>query len=197
MFQTAPGMTIPFPEKIQEQFQVYEGQSIQANISFEKLKFLLTEFYQSLPEPLFFVLQLPLSIQEERQLGYDKISHQEICYLDGQTRNQIDSILNSYGEILLEDGISQFAIASHVNHEEIFIQKYKLTDLYSPSPRRFIPLLQRYGLTETDHLVTPWDTFSRKAPGECRRISIDGVDVYTIAERLKQQGLYRAKILEA
>ena len=197
MFQTAPGMTIPFPEKIQEQFQVYEGQSIQANISFEKLKFLLTEFYQSLPEPLFFVLQLPLSIKEERQLGYDKISHQEVCYLDGQTRNQIDSILNSYGEILLEDGISQFAIASHVNHEEIFIQKYKLTDLYSPSPRRFIPLLQRYGLTETDHLVTPWDTFSRKAPGECRRISIDGVDVYTIAERLKQQGLYRAKILEA
>lgn len=197
MFQTAPGVTIPFPEKIQEQFQVYEGQSIQADISFEKLKFLLTEFYQSLPEPLFFVLQLPLSIQEERQLGYDKILHQEVCYLDGQTRNQIDSILNSYGEILLEDGISQFAIASHVNHEEIFIQKYKLTDLYSPSPRRFIPLLQRYGLTETDHLVTPWDTFSRKAPGECRRISIDGVDVYTIAERLKQQGLYRAKILEA
>ena len=40
MFQTAPGVTIPFPEKIQEQFQVYEGQSIQADISFEKLKLL-------------------------------------------------------------------------------------------------------------------------------------------------------------
>ena len=175
MFQTAPGMTIPFPEKIQEQFQVYEGQSIQANISFEKLKFLLTEFYQSLPEPLFFVLQLPLSIQEERQ---------------------IDSILNSYGEILLEDGISQFAIASHVNHEEIFIQKYKLTDLYSLSPRHFIPLLQRYGITETDHLFTVWDTFSQETPGECRRISMKGLDVYDIAERLKEQGMYRAKIIE-
>ena len=196
MFQTAPGVTIPFPEKIQEQFQVYEGQSIQANISFEKLKFLLTEFYQSLPEPLFFVLQLPLSIQEERQLGYDKILHQEVCYLDGQTRNQIDSILNSYGEILLEDGISQFAIASHVNHEEIFIQKYKLTDLYSLSPRHFIPLLQRYGITETDYLFTVWDTFSQETPGECRRISMKGLDVYDIAERLKEQGRYRAKIIE-
>ena len=196
MFQTAPGVTIPFPEKIQEQFQVYEGQSIQANISFEKLKFLLTEFYQSLPEPLFFVLQLPLSIQEERQLGYDKILHQEVCYLDGQTRNQIDSILNSYGEILLEDGISQFAIASHVNHEEIFIQKYKLTDLYSLSPRHFIPLLQRSGITETDHLFTVWDTFSQETPGECRRISMKGLDVYDIAERLKEQGMYRAKIIE-
>ena len=196
MFQTAPGVTIPFPEKIQVQFQVYEGQSIQANISFEKLKFLLTEFYQSLPEPLFFVLQLPLSIQEERQLGYDKILHQEVCYLDGQTRNQIDSILNSYGEILLEDGISQFAIASHVNHEEIFIQKYKLTDLYSLSPRHFIPLLQRYGITETDYLFTVWDTFSQETPGECRRISMKGLDVYDIEERLKEQGMYRAKIIE-
>ena len=196
MFQTAPGVTIPFPEKIQEQFQVYEGQSIRANISFEKLKSLLTEFYQSLPEPLFFVLQLPLSIQEERQLGHDKILHQEVCYLDGQTRDQMDSILNTYGQILLEDGMSQFAIASHVNHEEIFIQKYKLTDLYSPSPRRFIPLLQRYRLTETDHLFTVWDTFSQETPGECRRISIQGLDAYAIAERLKEKGMYRARIIE-
>ena len=129
MFQTAPGVTIPLPERIQEQFQVYEGQSIQANISFEKLKPLITEFYQSIPEPLFFVLQIPLSIQEERQLGHDRILHQEVCYLDGQTRDQIDSILNLYGQILLEDGISQFAIASHSNDEEIFIQKYKLVGL--------------------------------------------------------------------
>ncbi len=196
MFQTAPGVTIPFPEKIQEQFQVYEKQSLQANISFEKLKFVLTEFYQSLPEPLFFVLQLPLSIEEERKLGYDKILHQEVCYLDGQTRDQMDSLLHSYGQLLLEDGISQFAIASHASHEEIFIQKYKLTDLYSPSPRRFIPLLQRYGLTETNCLFTVWDTFSQETPGECRRISRNGLDAYAIAERLKKNGMYRAKIIE-
>ena len=196
MFQTAPGVTLPFPEQVQEQFQVYEGRAIQANISFEKLQPLLIEFYQVLPEPLFFVLQLPLTEQEEKQLG-QKGWHDEVCYLDGQTREQIAAILHEYGQILLEDGLSQFAVASHVNHEEIFIQKYKLTDLYPPTPRRFIPLLQRYGLTETEHLVTPWDTFSIKTPGECRCVSIDGVDVYTIAERLKQQGLYRAKILEA
>ena len=145
---------------------------------------------------MFFVLQLPLSIQEERQLGYDKILHQEVCYLDGQTRDQIDSILNAYGEILLEDGISQFAIASQVKHEERICHKFKLTDLYSPSQRHFIPLLQRYGLTETDHLFTVWDTFSQETPGECRRISMKGLDVYDIAERLKEQGMYRAKIIE-
>lgn len=196
MFQTAPGVTIPFPDKIQEQFKVYEGKSIYANISFEKLKPILTEFYHSLPEPLFFVLQLPLSIHEERKMGDSNTFHQEVCYLDGQTKSQIDDIMEKYGQILLEDGMSQFAVASHVNNEEIFIQKYKLTAFYSSSPRRFIPFLQRYGLTETDNLITVWNTFSQETPGECRRVSINGFDVYDVAEQLKKQGMYRAKIIE-
>lgn len=197
MFQTAPGVTIPFPDKIQEQFQVYEGKSIYANISFEKLKPILTEFYHNLLEPLFFVLQLPLSIHEERKLKDSNTFHQEVCYLDGQTKSQIDDIIEKYGQILLEDGMSQFAVASHVNNEEIFIQKYKLTAFYSSSPRRFIPFLQRYGLTETDNLITVWNTFSQETPGECRRVSINGFDVYDVAEQLKKQGLYRAKIIES
>lgn len=197
MFQTAPGVTIPFPDKIQEQFQVYEGKSIYANISFEKLKPMLTEFYHSLPEPLFFVLQLPLSIHEERKMGDSNTFHQEVCYLDGQTKSQIDDIMEKYGQILLEDGMSQFAVASHVNNEEMFIQKYKLTAFYSSFPRRFIPFLQRYGLTETDNLITVWNTFSQETPGECRRVSINGFDVYDVAEQLKKQGMYRAKIIES
>ena len=197
MFQTAPGVTIPFPDKIQEEFKVYDGKSIYANISFEKLKPILTEFYHSLPEPLFFVLQLPLSIHEERKMGDSNTFHQEVCYLDGQTKSQIDDIMEKYGQILLEDGMSQFAVASHVNNEEIFIQKYKLTAFYSSSPRRFIPFLQRYGLTETDNLITVWNTFSQETPGECRRVSINGFDVYDVAEQLKKQGMYRAKIIES
>lgn len=197
MFQTAPGVTIPFPDKIQEQFQVYEGKSIYANISFEKLKPMLTEFYHSLPEPLFFVLQLPLSIHEERKMGDSNTFHQEVCYLDGQTKSQIDDIIEKYGQILLEDGMSQFAVASHVNNEEMFIQKYKLTAFYSSFPRRFIPFLKRYGLTETDNLITVWNTFSQETPGECRRVSINGFDVYDVAEQLKKQGMYRAKIIES
>lgn len=196
MFQTAPGVTIPFPDKIQEQFKVYDGKSIYANISFEKLKPMLTEFYHSLPEPLFFVLQLPLLMHEERKMEDSNTFHQEVCYLDGQTKSQIDDIMEKYGQILLEDGMSQFAVASHVNNEEMFIQKYKLTAFYSSFPRRFIPFLKRYGLTETDNLITVWNTFSQETPGECRRVSINGFDVYDVAEQLKKQGMYRAKIIE-
>ena len=80
--------------------------------------------------------------------------------------------------------------------EELFIKKYKLIELYSPSPRRFVPLLQRNGLTETARLFTGMGYLSQTTPGKCRRIAMDGLDVYVIAERLKKLGMYRAKIIE-
>lgn len=196
MFQTAPGVFVPFPEKIHEQFQVYEEQLLRANVSFEKLRPLILDFCHRIAEPLFFVLQLPLTLQEEKQYSSDTVLHQAVYYMDGQTRQQIEAILNSYGKILLADGLCQFAVASHATHEELFVRKYKLIDIYSNSPRRFAPLLQQYGLTETDRLLTAWDTFSQETPGRCSLISIEGQDVYGIAEQLKEKGMYQAKIIE-
>lgn len=196
MFLTAPGVTVPFPERLREEFQVYEHRAIQANVSYEKLESLVREFYRGLEEPLFFVLQLPLSIDEEKKLGNDRIIHDEVLYLDLQTQGQIDEIMDSFGPILLEDGMSRIAIASHASHEEIFVQKYKIIELFAPSPRRFIPLLQRYGLQETDHLLTAWNTFTQDTPGECRRVTRDGLDAYDVADILKQRGMYRANVIE-
>ncbi|QAT49311.1 hypothetical protein EQM14_05690 [Caproiciproducens sp. NJN-50] len=196
MFQTAPGVTIPFSNKILEEYQIFEGESICANVSYEKLSALVTNFYQALPEPLFLVMQLPLSIDEENKMGFEEILHQEVLYLDGQTQSQIDTIMTSYGQLLLSDGLSQFAIASHQSHEEIFIQKYKVVSIYSETPERYAVLLTKYGLHKTDHLITAWDTFSKDYPGECRRICIEGLDAYNVADILKKQGMYRAKIIE-
>lgn len=196
MFQTAPGVTIPFPNKILEEYQVFKGESICANVSYEKLSALVSDFYKVLPEPLFFVMQLPLSIDEENEMGFHQIFHQEVLYLDGQTQSQIDTIMVLYGQLLLSDGLSQFAIASHKSHEEIFIQKYKVVSIYSKMPEKFAELLTKYGLHKTDHLITAWDTFSQDYPGECQKICIEGLDAYNVADILKKQGMYRAKIIE-
>ena len=89
MFQTASGVTIPFPEKIREQFQVFEGRAIRANISFGKLKFLLTEFYHSLPEPLFFVLQLPSPSKRNGSLGMIKFYIKKYAILMGRRKTKL------------------------------------------------------------------------------------------------------------
>ncbi|MCL2857467.1 MAG: hypothetical protein FWE19_07115 [Oscillospiraceae bacterium] len=64
MFRIASGVTIPFPERIKEEFQVLE-KSITLNLSFEKIQSFVNQFINQLLEPLFFVFELPLSEQEE------------------------------------------------------------------------------------------------------------------------------------
>jgi len=86
MFQTASGVMVPFPEKIKEEFQIYET-SILLNISFEKLQLFINKFIAQLPEPLFFVLELPLPEQEESKLRTTDSCpfHKNVCFLDGQS----------------------------------------------------------------------------------------------------------------
>jgi len=195
--QLAAGITLPFPEKIREEFQVYEH-CIRFHISFEKIGAMLDEFLAQLQEPLFVVLQLPLSRQEEEALRMEgaETLHQKVCYLDGQTKGQVQEILRQHGELLLNDGISQFGIASHATHDEMFIQKYKLIDIYCGNPQAYYEFLKKYGLVRTDKLLTAWDTFSRKTPGEARSIQINGIRVYEVYDELVKQGMYEAKIIE-
>ena len=201
MFQTAAGVAIPFPEKMKEEYQAFE-KCIRFHVSFQKLGAMLEDFLTRLMEPLFFVLQLPLTRQEEEALGAKtgqrlaNASHERVCYLDGQSKEQIRAILRQYGELLLNDGISQFGVASHAIYDEMFIMKYKLVDIYSDNPSKYIDLMEHYELAPTDKLLTAWDTFSRETPGQTRRIEMDGITVYEVYDALVNLGLYEAKIID-
>lgn len=197
MFQTASGVTVPFPTMIKEEFQVYES-SILFNLSFEKLKSLIEEFINHLSEPLFFVLEIPLSQQEELELqkGDFHPLHKKICYLDGQSREQIKAIFHIYGDLLLNDGISQFAIYSQIARDGIYIQKYKVVSIYSDNPEKYFEFLASYRLARTNDLLTVWDTFSYESPGEVRKIEINGMDIFDVHDELVKIGLCVAEIVE-
>ena len=97
MFQTASGVTIPFPEKIKEEYQVYENK-IQFHLRFEKLGAMLEDFIARQQEPLFFVLQIPLKRDEELALCPDGVfpeqgwtAHDRVCYLDGQKEGMYEA----------------------------------------------------------------------------------------------------------
>ena len=197
MFQTASGVTIPFPEKIKEEFQVF-GTYIQFNLSFEKIRPMLDDFLEQLAEPLFIVLQFPLSQNEENEVRKKDTDplHQKVCYLDGQSKKQVQVILRQYGDLLLNDGISQFAVASHATGDEMFIQKYKLINIYCSNPAKYFDFLKKYGLKQTDNLITAWTSFSHETPGEAHCIKINGIDVFDVYDELVKMGMYDAKIIE-
>ena len=100
-------------------------------------------------------------------------------------------ILDGYGELLYQDGLSAFAIGSLATEEELFVQKYKVLSIYSPRIGRFAKLLERFGVTRTDRLVTAWDTFSKEHPGEAQRLEIAGQTVPDMIKELQKIGMYK------
>ncbi|WP_283675038.1 hypothetical protein [Butyricicoccus sp. Marseille-Q5471] len=179
MIQTAAGVTVPFPEQLFEQYQV-EGDTLTLNLSFDKLPEFVQAFYAMLPAPLFLAVHPDA---ENSELVY---------YLDGMTKKQLATILDGYGELLYQDGLSSFALASHESEEEIFIQKYKVISIYSPNLMRFIPLLERFGVERVERLTTAWDTFSEEHPGMAESLEIGGETIDDMIEALSQIGMYQA-----
>ena len=177
MFQTAAGVTVPFSEKLAEQYR-QEGDTLTANLSFEKLDSFVRAFYAAIDEPLFLAI-------------HPDAESEEVWYLDNMTRKQMTTVLDGFGELLYQDGLSAFAIGSLATNEELFVQKYKVLSLYSPQPARFAKLLEKHGVTRTDQLVTAWDTFSEAHPGVAERLEIGGMTVPDAIAELTKIGLYK------
>ena len=123
MFQTAAGVTVPFPEKLSEQYEL-DGSTITANLSFEKLSDFVHSFYAELDEPLFLAI-------------HPDAESDEVWYLDGMTKKQLTMILDGYGELLYQDGLSAFAIGSLTTEEELFVQKYKVLSILQRDCKAF------------------------------------------------------------
>ena len=79
MFQTAAGVTVPFPEKLSEQYEL-DGNTITANLSFEKLSDFVHSFYAELDEPLFLAI-------------HPDAESDEVWYLDGMTKKQLRKLM--------------------------------------------------------------------------------------------------------
>lgn len=171
---------------------------LKCNISFEKLKPLLKDFYHNIDEPVFVAIHVPLSRKEEGEMKQDgrSILHEEVLYMGEAKKEQVDKILYDYGDIILNDGMSKFAVASIPSKDEIFIEKYKITYLYGRDLDKHTELMKKYSIRETESLVTAWDTFSPEHPGRCSRIDINGIDIYYVVNELKKLGMYRAKVIE-
>lgn len=197
MFNTALGVKIPFPDKIEEKYSLSENRIV-LNISFEKLEPLIEEFLIDLSEPLFLFIHRPLKENEEKELRKNDFDsfHSEILYLDGQTKKQIIEIMSQFGEVLLNDGISSFGIASHETEDEIFVQKYKIVGIYSKDIEKYTQLMDKYGIGKTEKLLTAWDTFSQEHPSRCSRVVIDNKDIDDVVKALKEKGMYPAEIIE-
>jgi hypothetical protein len=83
--------------------------------------------------------------------------------------------------------------ASHISKGEIYVGKYKLTNLFTRNLERYRSMLEVLHIPQEEQIKTVWKNFSHNTPGECGLITHEEKTVYDVIDDLLQNGLYLAK----
>lgn len=187
------GSQVPFPEQLQEGYR-RSGNQIVANVSATQILPLLESFIAAHDEPLFFILELPVTEPEEAvlQAAAGKAAlHKSIYYLDGCSQDEAKTILYDWGTVLCRDGLCAFGFGGHQSGDELTVGKYNVAEGFSRHGTKLEALFADQDIPETDGLLTAWNTFTTDAPGQSQRVDTDGRSVFDIPD--SYPAMYRAE----
>lgn len=166
-----------------------------ANVHAEKILEIFQHFIVIHDEPLFFILELPVSIDREKVIAKNiiKESHKDVYYIDGCSREECLALLIRYGDLLVNDGLSKFGFGGHKSHNEIMLDSYNVVTIYSKELSKFNDFFEPHNIQFVEELVTAWDTFSETSPGISEIYESNGKTVYDLPEELAEWGIYLAE----
>ena len=145
--------------------------------------------------PIFFILELPTNERDELRLrGQDTDPFlTDVYYLDGLNSGDAMTLLDRYGEVLVQDGMSAFGFGAHDNSAEIMALQYNIITLYTKTPDAYKDFFDKQDIPRVEQCVTAWDTFTEMMPSECTCVEVDNKTIFSLPQELKKRGLYFAE----
>ncbi len=195
MLNMIQGAYVPRAELLEEAFAI-QGNAIRANVNAEKMPELFKHFIEAHnDELLFFILEIPCNINEEVPDEDGNISefHKNVYYIDGLSAPQALEILETKGELLINDGMSCFGFGGHESQDELTKGSYNICTAFSNDTERFGAFFAAHNIPRTDTLVTAWDTFDKENPGVSASYCVDGEKIEDLVEYFKEWGIYLAE----
>ena len=195
MLNLVKGHQVSLVENLFESFTKLTEHHLMANVHAEKILEIFQHFIVIHDEPLFFILELPVSIDREKVIAKNiiKESHKDVYYIDGCSREECLALLIRYGDLLINDGLSQFGFGGHKSHDEIMLDSYKVVTIYSKELSKFNDFFEPHDIQFVEELVTAWKTFSKTSPGISEIYESNGKTVYDLPEELAEWGIYLAE----
>ena len=181
-FRLAQGVDASGTEKLRSSYSVNIS-GVKALLSGELILPAAKKLTELLEEPVFFFLELPQENSEE----YD------IYYLDNCTKQVAAAILDRYGELLAQDGVSRFGFGSHKTEEELYFGEYQELSVYAPGNSVYEEALEELGLEGLSEADSIWELLSDEEPGTLTAVEIEGETVFDLPELLKNAGIYKAE----
>ena len=195
MLNLVKGHQVSLVENLFESFTKLTEHHLMANVHSEKILEVFQHFIAIHDEPLFFILELPVSIDREKVIAKNiiKESHKDVYYIDGCSREDCLALLIRYGDLLINDGLSKFGFGGHKSHDEIMLDSYNVVTIYSKELSKFNDFFEPHDIQFVEELVTAWKTFSKTSPGISEIYESNGKTVYDLPEELAEWGIYLAK----
>ena len=195
MLNLVKGHQVSLVENLFESFTKLTEYYLMANVHEEKILEIFQHFIAIHDEPLFFILELPVSIDREKVIARNIIeeSHKDVYYIDGCSREECLALLIRYGDLLINDGLSKFGFGGHKSHDEIMLDSYNVVTIYSKELSKFNDFFEPHNIQFVEELVTAWETFSKTSPGISEIYESNGKTVYDLPEELAEWRIYLAE----
>ena len=195
MLNLVKGHRVSLVENLFESFTKLTEHHLMANVHSEKILEVFQHFIAIHDEPLFFILELPVSIDREKVIAKNiiKESHKDVYYIDGCSREECLALLIRYGDLLVNDGLSKFGFGGHKSHDEIMLDSYNVVTIYSKELSKFNDFFEPHNIQFVEELVTAWKTFSKTSPGISEIYESNGKTVYDLPTELAEWGIYLAE----
>ena len=198
MLKLSKGYKVTNVQDLSEGFEYSDENTITANVDTDKIIDVIQHFICIHDEPMFFILELPVSADRENPIsdGVVESLHKDVYYIDGCSQDECLAITLRYGELLVSDGMSNFGFGCHESKDEIMAGSYNLVQIFSKDIKKYSDFYDPHEIKKSDNLKTAYDTFSTDTPGSCERVDVDGVSVYDLPELLKEWGIYLGETVE-
>lgn len=196
MLKMIKGVKINDSDKLNEEYMITDN-CIMANINEDKILKIINSFVDEQKESLFLIIEVPTSEKDEKIEGnIIKELHKDVYYLDNMSKPFVKELLKIFGNLFINDGLSQIGVGNHVTNAEIMTDKYNVIEIFNGEDKveKYEKIMEKYKIKKVENLVTAWDFFNDNNPGECNRVDEDGKSVYDAIEVLtKEAGLYFAE----
>jgi hypothetical protein len=194
-FQLVKGVYIKNLDGIHESYMIedkVEYKLLTINVSAENFQMFLKRVCAQINTPGFFVVEVPTNIQDEQKLRNKETApfHSDVYYLDGGSNVDFENLLNRYGELLINDGGSNFGFGSHNGYDEIFVQEYKVINIFTNEPNKYETILEAMNIAKQNQIKTILDNISPESPGQISTVKIKNENIYDVIENLKNVGMY-------
>ena len=195
MLNLVKGHRVGLVENLFESFTKLTEHYLMANVHAEKILEVFQYFIAIHDEPLFFILELPVSVDREKEIAKNIIEelHKDVYYIDNCSREECLVLLIRYGDLLVNDGLSKFGFGGHKSHDEIMLDSYNVVTIYSKELSKFNDFFEPHNIQFVEELVTAWETFSETSPGISEIYESNGKTVYDLPIELAEWGIYLAE----